>query len=43
MPSYASWYKGHEGMGKLSDADYGAREDFTIDLPDFRDRFGASK
>jgi hypothetical protein len=43
MPSYANWYKGHDGMGKLSEADYAAREDFTIDLADFRARFGTSK
>jgi hypothetical protein len=30
-------------MGKLSDADYGARDDFRFDLPDFRARFGAAK
>jgi hypothetical protein len=40
MATYAGWYKGHEGMGKLSDGDYGARDDFSFDLPDFRARFG---
>lgn len=43
VAAYPGWYKGHEGMGKLSDADYGARDDFSFDLPDFRARFGKAK
>ncbi|WP_213980958.1 serine/threonine protein phosphatase [Sphingomonas sp. dw_22] len=41
MKDYAAWYKGHDGMSKLTDADYLRRDDFTIDLGDFRSRFGA--
>jgi hypothetical protein len=42
IPEYAAWYKAHDGEGKRSDADYLKREEFTFDLPDFHERFGAS-
>jgi hypothetical protein len=38
-PDYAQWYKPHE-KPKLSDADFHRQDDFTIDLSDFRARFG---
>lgn len=41
LPEYGAWYKVHDGQGHLSDADYLAREEFTIALDDFHDRFGA--
>lgn len=41
LPEYGAWYKAHDGQGHLSDADYLAREEFTIALDDFHDRFGA--
>lgn len=39
MKEYAEWYKKHDGQAKLSDADYLKREEFTIELRDFRQRF----
>jgi hypothetical protein len=41
-PDYAKWYKAQEHPG-LSDADYVAMDDFSFDLSDFRQRFGAPK
>ena len=38
-PEYASWYKAAE-KPKLSDADFLAQENFILELPDFRKRFG---
>jgi hypothetical protein len=40
LPGYASWYKAHDGMAGLSDAEYLKRDDFSFDLPDYRARFG---
>ena len=40
LPEYGAWYKAHDQQGKLSDADYLKREEFTIDLTDFHQRFG---
>jgi len=42
IPDYAAWYKAHDGQAKLSDADYLARDEFTVDLSDFQQRFGAA-
>jgi len=42
LPTYAAWYKAHDGMAKLSDADYLKRDDFSFTLDDFRARFGAT-
>ncbi|WP_343611041.1 metallophosphoesterase [Novosphingobium sp.] len=41
-PDYAAWYKAVE-KPKMSDAEFHGQDDFTIDLPDFRQRFGAGK
>ncbi|MDQ1153263.1 serine/threonine protein phosphatase [Brevundimonas sp. SORGH_AS_0993] len=38
-PHYADWYKPNE-QPQLSDADFLARDEFTIRLEDFRSRFG---
>lgn len=38
LPQYVSWYKAQE-KPRLSDADYLASDDFTIQLTDFRARF----
>jgi len=35
---YAAWYKAQE-KPQLTDADYVARDDFTVELADFRSRF----
>ncbi|MBB4838563.1 hypothetical protein HNP52_001632 [Sphingomonas kyeonggiensis] len=40
LPDYAAWYKAHEGMAKLSDAEYLKRDDFSFELPDYQARFG---
>lgn len=37
-PTYASWYKAQEHPA-MSDAEYGAADEFTIPLDDFRARF----
>ncbi|WP_438481226.1 serine/threonine protein phosphatase [Oleiharenicola lentus] len=42
LKEYAAWYKTHDGQSKLSDADYLKREEFTIELKDFRQRFGGN-
>lgn len=42
VPEYGAWYKVHDGQSELSDADYLARDEFTIELTDFHRRFGAS-
>jgi hypothetical protein len=39
---YAGWYKAQE-KPKMSDAEFLDQDDFTIDLTDFRARFGAPK
>lgn len=39
LKDYAAWYKAHDGQSGLSDADYLARDDFTIPLDGFRQRF----
>lgn len=41
MPEYSTWYKAHDGQSKLSDEDYLKRDEFTIELEDFRRRFDA--
>ncbi|WP_395391168.1 serine/threonine protein phosphatase [Novosphingobium sp. BL-8A] len=41
-PDYAKWYKAEE-KPKLTDAEYMQADDFTIDLTDFRARFGKPK
>lgn len=41
LKEYADWYKARDGQAKLSDADYLKRDEFTIDLKDYRKRFGA--
>ncbi len=40
LPEYSAWYKAHDKQGHLSDADYLAREEFTIELGGFHERFG---
>lgn len=40
IPEYAAWYKAHDGQAGLSDEEYLKRDEFTIELRDFRDRFG---
>ncbi len=42
LPEYANWYRDHEQPG-MSDSDFYAAEAFTIDLVDFKKRFGAAK
>jgi len=37
--SYAAWYKQHE-KPKLTDEDFHGEDDFTVELTDFRARFG---
>jgi len=39
LPQYADWYKAHDGHADMPDADYLAREEFTIELQDFRRRW----
>lgn len=41
VPEYGAWYKAHDGQAKLSDADYLKRDEFTLTLTDFHQRFGA--
>jgi Calcineurin-like phosphoesterase len=38
LPNYAAWYRPHE-QPKMSDADFLAAEEFTLELTDFRKRF----
>ncbi len=38
MPKYAQWYRPHE-QPKMSDAEFLAADDFTLELTDFRKRF----
>lgn len=40
LPTYAQWYRPWE-QPQMSDADFLAAEDFTLELRDFRERFGA--
>jgi hypothetical protein len=42
LAEYGAWYKAHDGQMALSDQQYLAREEFTIDLADFRSRFEAA-
>lgn len=37
----AAWCKAHEGQARPSDSDYLKRDEFTITLTDFHQRFGA--
>jgi hypothetical protein len=39
IAEYGAWYKAHDGQAKLSDEDYLKREEFTISLTDFHERF----
>jgi hypothetical protein len=39
-PDYAAWYKAHDRQARLSDAEFMAWGEFTIELTDFRQRFG---
>lgn len=41
LSTYAEWYKSNEQPG-MTDEQYGAAEEFTIDLSDFHARFSAS-
>lgn len=40
LPAYADWYKAGDGHADTPDADYLARDEFTIPLRDFHQRFG---
>lgn len=40
IPEYASWYKRYEGQAALSDEEFAKRDDYVIELVDFRERFG---
>lgn len=42
IPEYSTWYKAHDGQAKLTDKDYLARDEFTINLEDFHRRFSAT-
>jgi hypothetical protein len=39
LPEYARWYRSRE-KPELSDADFLAEEEFTLELDDFFSRFG---
>lgn len=39
LPTYADWYREHEQPGMTPD-EFLAEEEFTLELPDFRARFG---
>lgn len=39
LPEYASWYKAIEGQETLSDAEFLKRDEFTVELTGFHDRF----
>ncbi|KRB46639.1 hypothetical protein [Phenylobacterium sp. Root700] len=39
VPQYAAWYRGGE-QPKLTDSEFLARDDFSIEIKDFRQRFG---
>jgi hypothetical protein len=41
LKDYAAWYKAADGQEKLSDADFLKRDEFTIELDGFHERFGA--
>lgn len=41
LPQYAAWYKASDGQEHLSDQDFLKRDDFTITLDGFHQRFGA--
>lgn len=42
IPDYATWYQAHEGQAGLSAQDYLKRDEFTIDLAGFHQRFARS-
>ncbi|RYY23124.1 MAG: serine/threonine protein phosphatase [Sphingomonadales bacterium] len=42
LPQYAEWYKTKDGQKKLTDAEYLARDEFTIALTEFHARFAAA-
>lgn len=42
LSEYAAWYKERDKQAHLSDEDYLERDEFTIELRDFRQRFGAA-
>ena len=39
IPEYASWYKRYEGHADTPDAEFAKRDDYVIELVDFRQRF----
>lgn len=41
IPEYGAWYKARDGQEHLSDEDHLRRDEFTIQLDDFHQRFGA--
>ena len=41
LPQYAAWYKKQDRQEQLSDAEYLARDDFTVELGDFHERFAS--
>lgn len=40
IPQYADWYKARDGHAQTPDAEYLARDEFSIGLTDFHRRFG---
>jgi hypothetical protein len=42
LDGYARWYKKYEDPG-LTDAEFLGEDEFTLELPDFRERFGAPR
>lgn len=42
IPEYAQWYKAREGHAETADEDFLARDEFTIPLVDFHQRFGGN-
>lgn len=40
IPEYGTWYKEADGQAALSDRDHLQRDEFTIQLSDFHNRFG---
>lgn len=39
LPEYAAWYKASDGQAKLADADFLKRDEFSIELDGFHQRF----
>lgn len=39
LPDYAAWYKASDGQAKLTDADFLKRDEFSIELDGFHQRF----